>query len=133
MKFIKKILNYFNSDKFVNLENFGLLLVLISSCFLIFVGCCKIFGLYQTKEIFEATKLQNFRVVVGIIEILISILIILPRTSKVGIFLLGIVMGGAISFHLSHLQGKVIEAPIIILSTATIGYIIRNFRTYNWI
>lgn len=131
MRIVKKILSYFNSDKLLNLENFGLLLVLISSCFLIFTGICIIFGLYQTIEIFKATKIDHIRILVGILEIMISILIILPRTSLIGIFLLGIIMGGAISFHLSHLQGRGMEAPIIILLTATIGYLIRNLKTYK--
>lgn len=133
MRLIKKLHNYLNSGKWISFENFGIALILISSIFLIFSGTCKILGLLETKVIFNSLKLQNYRVPIGVCEILVSILLFIPKLSQIGIFFLAILTGGAISVHLSYLQGQALEGPIIILICVTLGYIFRNLHKIDWL
>ena len=69
---------------------------------------------------------QWFMYVTGFIEIVSAILVVVPRTSRIGAGLLTCVMVGAIFSHLTHGQAGMIGAPVVLLALAAVQFQLRG-------
>lgn len=70
--------------------------------------------------------LEGKLVPIGISELLIGILFLIPLTSSLGILLVTAHFSGAIATHLQHAELSVIPIPAIILFVAWVGYYLRH-------
>ena len=68
--------------------------------------------------------LANWRVIIGIGEITSALLFLIPKTNKLGTFLLSSYMGGAIILHMTG--GLSIVMPVLVLILVWITGILRN-------
>ncbi len=64
------------------------------------------------------------RVLIGLLELFAALLLILPQTRRVGAFLSTIILGGAVSMHLSPWLGREIPASLTPGEAATDGGIL---------
>ncbi len=67
-----------------------------------------------------------FMFVTGIIEVVSAVLVIIPRTSRIGAGLLICVMVGAILSHLTHGQAAMIGVPVVLLVLAVVEFQLRG-------
>jgi uncharacterized membrane protein YphA (DoxX/SURF4 family) len=67
-----------------------------------------------------------FMYLTGLIELVSAILVVIPRTSRLGAALLVCVMVGAIVSHLAHGQAAMIGAPVVLLILAGIEFQLRG-------
>ncbi len=67
-----------------------------------------------------------FMFVTGLIEIAGAVLVVIPRTSRIGAGLLICVMVGAIFSHVSHGQAAMIGAPVVLLVLAIVEFQLRG-------
>lgn len=108
------------------------LLIVIPMILLLTSSFSKFFESENSVKMFENWNMLPHMRWISIVEFLISILVLFPKTTKIGLFLLGVFMGGAISIHLSHDNSNLILVPIFILSSVTIGYVIKdNFEFFK--
>lgn len=86
----------------------------------------KFFESENAIKMFENWNMLGHMRWISISEFVISILVLFPKTTKIGLFLLGVFMGGAMSIHLSFNEGTFTLVPLFILSSVTIGYVIKD-------
>jgi DoxX-like family len=73
---------------------------------------------------FTAMGFYDLRMLIGGIEILCAVLLLIPRTSTIGVWMSGGYWGGAIATDLTHGHSPV--APIIILAILGLVALVRN-------
>ncbi|HTE31454.1 MAG TPA: DoxX family protein, partial [Chryseolinea sp.] len=86
-------------------------------------GLTKLVGLPQLVELYSKIGLLPYMKLLGISEIILVALFVLPRTMKIGFLLLTGYLGGAMAVELSH--GTIFIAPGLIL---TLIWITAYFR-----
>ncbi len=67
-----------------------------------------------------------FMYLTGLIEFVSAVLLIIPRTARIGAGALICVMVGAIFSHLTHGQAAMIGAPVVLLILAVIEFQLRG-------
>jgi uncharacterized membrane protein YphA (DoxX/SURF4 family) len=67
-----------------------------------------------------------FMFVTGTIEIVSAVLVVIPRTSRLGAALLMCVMAGALFSHLTHGQIAMIGVPLVLLVLAITAFQLRG-------
>jgi uncharacterized membrane protein YphA (DoxX/SURF4 family) len=67
-----------------------------------------------------------FMYLTGLIELVSAVLVVIPRTSRIGAGLLICVMAGAIFSHLTHGQASMIGAPVVLLILAVVEFQLRG-------
>ena len=114
------------------LINVGLWILQIGAAgMFLMVGFLKLSGDPQLVGLFDAIGLgQWFRYLTGSIEILGAILLLIPRLSGLGAFLLVCVMLGAVPTHLFIVGGSPLMAIILLIVTGVIAWG-RRQRTAN--
>jgi len=80
--------------------------------------------LFLHPEQMDQMHLANWRVIIGIGEITSALLFLVPKTNKLGTFLLSSYMGGAIILHMTG--GLSIVMPAAVLVLVWITGILRN-------
>lgn len=128
---MKKLLKFFENNDFVNLKNLGWVFVIMSAVFLIMGGTQKVIGTNQMVDNFTFMKLQDYRIWVGVLEILGAILLVIPKTSTYGAVLISTIMGGAVALHLSLMNGNGFQAAVIISVVAWVGHCLRKYGFFN--
>ena len=86
--------------------------------------------LIGTKEMvgnFAYMKLEKYRVVTGLGELLGVVLLLIPATSLFGAILIASFMSAAVVMHLSLMGGAKTYIPIIIGLAALAGHFLRVF------
>ena len=73
---------------------------------------------------FIKSGLFDIRFILGGIELLCAVLLIIPRTSTIGLVMFVGYWGGAIATHLSH--GESAAAPLVLLVITGLIAIVRN-------
>ncbi len=61
----------------------------------------KLSGSEEVSMMFEAFRLTGYKTMIGIIELICTVLYLIPRTSSLGTLLLTSYMGGAIVAHMT--------------------------------
>ena len=86
--------------------------------------------LIGTKEMignFEFMKLEKYRVLTGVGELLGVVLLLFPMTSLYGMVLFTSFMSAAVVLHLSMMGGAKTQVPIILGVLAVLGHVLRTF------
>jgi uncharacterized membrane protein YphA (DoxX/SURF4 family) len=96
----------------------------------LFLGKGAIEKIIGTKEMvgnFAYMKLENYRVVTGLGELLGVVLLLIPVTSLFGAILIASFMSAATVMHLSLMGGAKTYIPIMIGVTSLLGHFLRVF------
>ena len=102
----------------------------LSAVTALFLGKGAIEKLIGTKEMvgnFAYMKLDKYRVVTGLGELLGVVLLLIPATSLFGAILIASFMSAAAVMHLSLMGGSKTYIPIIVGSLALAGHFLRVF------
>lgn len=128
---MKKLLYSIDINKLVSLKNFGWVLLLITSYFLVVSGCQKLIGEESMVKLFSFLKIPQLRLVIGLLEISAGLLILFPKTSIYGSVLATLILIGAFIVHIFYLRGLGYQAAIILSLTTWSGYLLRRFGFFD--
>lgn len=87
----------------------------------------KIIGTQEMVGNFEFMKLEKYRMLTGVGELLGVILLLFPVTSLYGMVLITSFMSAAVVLHLSMMGGAKTQIPLILGLLAVLGYVLRTF------
>ena len=65
-------------------------------------GIMKLIGGKQVEEGFAAFGISDYRIYLGLMEIIFVALFLIPKTKRTGLLFLTAYLGGAIATHLTH-------------------------------
>ena len=94
----------------------------------LFLGKGAIEKIIGTKEMvgnFAYMKLEKYRLLTGIGELLAVVLLLIPMTSLFGAILIASFMSAAAVMHLSHMGGAKTYVPILVGLFSLVGYFLR--------
>lgn len=117
----------YKMTKYLTLENLGWVILTIVSLMLGMGAVSKIVGTQEMVSNFEFMKLSDYRVLVGIGELVGVGLLLFPRTSAFGAILISCFMSGAVMAHLSLMGGQGVFSPIMVGLLAWVGYSLREY------
>ncbi len=102
------------------LEIIGILLV-VSAFF-------KILASPDAVTMFSALNLSNYLLIIGIVELIVALLIIVPKTQEIGIYTAFGYFGGAMVAHLTvnDLTGLIL--PIVFFIITLIGFLLQDVK-----
>lgn len=86
----------------------------------------KIIGTQEMVGNFAYMKLEKYRVLTGVGEILGVVLLAIPMTSLYGMVLITSFMSAAAVLHLSLMNGSKTYVPVIVGILAIVSYILRT-------
>jgi hypothetical protein len=103
----------------------GWVLSVVTSLFLAKGAVDKIRGTQEMVGNFAYMKLEKYRILTGVGELLGAILLSLPMTSLYGAFLISCLMSAAVVLHLALMGGTKTEIPALVAVGAILSYILR--------
>ena len=106
----------------------GLFVHVLIGGLMIFTGSQKILGLVPPEALAKYGLGEQVRLV-GAGAFLTALLLLMPRTSSLGILLTSAFWGGAICIHLAHGELYVLQAAFLVLSW--VGAYLRNPATLS--
>lgn len=112
--------------KYLTLKNLGWLLTVVTVFLLGNSGLDKVLGSPAMVQGFEFFKMPQYRVWVGLGELVAIALLAIPRTMCYGATLVTCFMSGALTIHLSLLGGQGALFPIMIGGLAWASYYLRG-------
>jgi len=83
-------------------KRIGNIVAILFSAFMIFTSVGKFTGHPEISGLLEGGNMGDWRVILGIGQVISAILFALPLTRRLGMFLWAAYWGGAIVFHMSH-------------------------------
>ena len=98
---------------------------------MVFSAILKLLGPQQVVEGFAKYGLADWRIIIGIGELVSIVLFLIPRTAVAGTLLLSSYMGGAIATQMEH--GESILAPSIVLVVVWVAAGLRMPELYRGI
>jgi uncharacterized membrane protein YphA (DoxX/SURF4 family) len=107
------------------LQIIGWALSVITGLFLGKGAIDKIVGTQEMVGNFAFMKLEKYRLVTGLGELLAVVLLLIPMTSLFGAILIACFMSAAVVIHLSLMGGNKTYVPILVGVFALIGYFLR--------
>ncbi|MBO0357881.1 DoxX family protein [Hymenobacter sp. BT186] len=87
-------------------------------------GIMKLLGTTEIRQALAAAGVADYRIGLGLMELLFTALFLYPRTMKLGLLLLTSYFAGAIATDLSH--GHSLVAPVLILTLVWIAAFLRD-------
>lgn len=87
----------------------------------------KIIGTKEMVGNFAFMKLEKYRTLTGVGELLGIVLLLIPITSIYGMVLITSFMSAAVVMHLSLMGGAKTQVPIIIGVLAILAHVLRTF------
>lgn len=87
-------------------------------------GIMKLLGSAEIQKALTETGVADYRILLGLMELLFTALFLYPRTMKLGLLLLTSYFAGAIATDLSH--GRSLTAPVLILTLVWIAAFLRD-------
>jgi len=93
----------------------GWVLHVLIAGIMILAGSAKLLGLFPPEEVAKLGLSVPIQVI-GAGELVTAILLLLPRTSSLGILLTSAFWGGAICFHMSHAESFVLQSVLLLLT-----------------
>jgi hypothetical protein len=93
----------------------GLVLHVLIAGIMLLAGSAKLLGLFPP----EAVAKLGLSVPIGVIgtgEVATALLLLVPRTSSLGVLLASAFWGGAICFHMSHGEPFVLQSVLLLLT-----------------
>ena len=109
------------------LQIIGWVLSVITALFLGKGAIDKLVGTQEMVGNFAFMKIEKYRVVTGLGELLGVVLLLIPTTSLFGAILIASFMSAAVVMHLSLMGGAKTYIPIIIGLAALAGHFLRVF------
>ena len=109
------------------LQIIGWVLSVITALFLGKGAIDKLVGTQEMVGNFAFMKIEKYRVVTGLGELLGVLLLLIPTTSLFGAILIASFMSAAVVMHLSLMGGAKTYIPIIIGLAALAGHFLRVF------
>ena len=106
----------------------GLVLHGLIGGLLIFTGAQKVLGSVPPQPLVKFGLAEQMRLI-GAGAILTALLLLIPRTSSLGILLASSFWGGAICIHMAHREPYLFQAVMLVLSWA--GAYLRNPATLS--
>ena len=88
----------------------------------------KITGSQEAVGNFAYMKLEKYRTIVGVSEILGVLLLLIPGTSLYGTIIIISLMSGAAALHLSLMNGAKTWFPILVGALAVLSHILRVYQ-----
>lgn len=113
--------------KYLTLQNLGWLLTFAVVFLLGSAGINKLVETEQMVNNFNFMHLSNYLIVVGLLEVMSVVLLTIPRTSKYGVILITSIMSGAITLHMSLMEGNGVLVPVSILLISWGAYCLRTY------
>jgi hypothetical protein len=104
----------------------GLVLHILIGGLLIFTGSQKVLGLVPPEALGKYGLGEQVRLI-GVGAIFSALLLLIPRTSSLGVLLTSSFWGGAICIHMAHREPYLFQAIMLVLSWA--GAYLRNPAT----
>jgi hypothetical protein len=102
----------------------GLVLHVLIGGIMILAGSIKVSGLFPREALEKFGPLAEQIPLIGVGEILTALLLIIPRTSSLGILLASSFWGGAICLHMRQGDSYAVVAALLVLSW--VGAYLRN-------
>jgi hypothetical protein len=87
----------------------------------------KLIGTQEMVGNFAFMKIEKYRVITGLGELLGVVLLLIPATSLFGAILIASFMSAAVVMHLSLMGGVKTYFPIVIGITGLLGHFLRVF------
>ena len=87
----------------------------------------KLIGTQEMVGNFAFMKIEKYRVITGLGELLGVVLLLIPATSLFGAILIASFMSAAVVMHLSLMGGAKTYFPIVIGITGLLGHFLRVF------
>ena len=109
------------------LQIIGWVLSVITALFLGKGAIDKLVGTQEMVGNFAFMKIEKYRVVTGLGELLGVVLLLIPTTSLFGAILIASFMSAAVVMHLSLMGGAKTYVPIIVGLLALAGHFLRVF------
>lgn len=103
----------------------GWVITVLTSAFLGKSAIDKILGTQEMVGNFAYMKLEKYRLLTGVGELVSAILLILPLTSLVGAFLIFGFMSAAVVLHLALMGGAKTYVPMMVGLGAILGHLLR--------
>jgi hypothetical protein len=92
----------------------GLVLHVLIGGLMIFTGSQKVLGLVAPEALARYGLAEQMRLI-GVGAILSAVLLLMPRTSSLGILLTSSFWGGAICIHMAHGESYLFQAVVLVL------------------
>lgn len=86
----------------------------------------KIRGTQEMVGNFAYMKLEKYRIVTGVGELLGAVLLMVPAVSLYGSILIVSFMSAAVALHLSLMGGAKTSVPLAVGVAAVLGYVLRT-------
>jgi hypothetical protein len=93
----------------------GLVLHVLIAGIMILAGSAKVLGLFPPEEVAKLGLSVPISVI-GAGELATAILLLVPRTSSLGILLASSFWGGAICMHMAHGEAFVVQSVLLLLT-----------------
>ena len=106
----------------------GLVLHVLIGGLMIFTGSQKVLGLIPPEALAKYGLGEQMRLI-GAGALLTAFLLLIPRTSSLGILLTSAFWGGAICIHMAHGESYLLQALLLVLAWA--GAYLRNPATLS--
>jgi hypothetical protein len=106
----------------------GLVLHILIGGLLILTGSQKVLGLVPPQALGKYGLVEQMQLI-GVGALLTALLLVIPRTSSLGILLTSSFWGGAICIHMAHGEPYLLQAVLLVLSWA--GAYLRNPATLS--
>ena len=100
----------------------GLVLHVVIAGLMLFAGSAKLFGMFP-PEVVEQMGLGGVVRLIGVGEVATAILLLVPRTSSLGVLLASAFWGGAICLHMT--RGEVYALQSVLLLLTWVGAYLR--------
>lgn len=107
------------------LQIIGWVVTAAVSLFLLKSGLDKVRGTQESVGNFKYMKLEKFRVIVGVSELLGGALLVTPGLSLLGMVVIVSLMSGAAALHLSLMGGNKTWLPILVGVGAVLSHLLK--------
>jgi uncharacterized membrane protein YphA (DoxX/SURF4 family) len=94
----------------------GLVLHILIALLMLFAGSMKVLGLIPADTLAELGPIGERIWLIGAGEIITAILLVIPRTSSLGLLLASGFWGGAICFHMSRGESYLLQSSLLLLT-----------------
>jgi hypothetical protein len=115
-------------ENLLTLEMLGWLLTVVVTVMLGKGAIGKVMGTPEMVGNFNYMKLSEYRVAVGVTEIIALLLLITPGVTLYGAVLIACTMSAAVALHLSLMGGAKVSAPLIVGVLALLAHILRTLH-----
>src|SRR3989338_2211364 len=93
----------------------GKVIAWIIGIILIISALLKFFQVEPVVQMFEAWNLREYMALIGLLELIIGVLLVIPQTMPIASFLVSAFLGGAVATHVIHDQIDLAVIPVIFL------------------